>query len=184
MHTLFSNLGSCGSDEALFSCSNNRCIDKKFVCENLNPCGDNADCPPTTDKPSIDNIMNILQYVIGFCFFGITFCMFFGFARRMHNRGSHCPSPVRRCCNCCGKMVDCCGEMFERIRNIRCDCCRDCCGEMVERIRNIRCDCCGEIIGGIVGACRCLKNNRTSDVCIIFLYLTSKDKRKVDKESI
>ena len=57
--------GPCGSDDdTFFSCKNNRCIDDKFTCQNLNPCGDNSDCPSKEETSLWEDIFNKIKIVL------------------------------------------------------------------------------------------------------------------------
>ena len=57
--------GPCESDDdTFFSCTNNRCIDNQFTCQNLNPCGDNSDCPSKGKTSLWEDIFNKIKIVL------------------------------------------------------------------------------------------------------------------------
>lgn len=62
--------GECEDYDNTYTCANQRCIDKDFVCLGLNPCGDNSDCNTTMEEVKsfweniLDNIKNIAFIVI------------------------------------------------------------------------------------------------------------------------
>ena len=57
--------GPCESDDdTFFSCKNNRCIDNKFTCQDLNPCGDNSDCPSKEETSLWEDIFNKIKIVL------------------------------------------------------------------------------------------------------------------------
>ena len=168
--TLISISGTCGSDEDLFSCANNRCVDKQFVCESLNPCGDNSDCP--TPEIKVD-VTNIISYVVGFTFVGIFICFGMGaykMFRRRGGGGSGC-SPLSMlgdccdcCCNACSSVKHCCCDACSSARNRcqeACSSAGNCCQEGCSKLRDGTRDCCRGFTGGVVVCCRHLKPNRT-----------------------
>ena len=55
--------GSCDAYDNTFTCNNGRCIDKQFVCLNLNPCGDSSDCKDTQEAAQgfWDTLVNGLE---------------------------------------------------------------------------------------------------------------------------
>ena len=76
---IFSYSGTCETDdETLYKCNNNRCVDKTFTCQNLNPCGDNSDDKPDCTKATVEDsgptwiekymaVMDTIKIVIFVC---------------------------------------------------------------------------------------------------------------------
>ena len=61
--------GGCKDYTDVFTCENNRCISNEFVCLDINPCGDNSDCPTLQEAISfwqsiIESIQNIIVIVV------------------------------------------------------------------------------------------------------------------------
>ena len=70
--------GPCDDDD-MFECDNGWCIDKKFTCLSLNPCGDKSDCR-AAEKTVMDYILmgakylSIILSVAAACYMLIRYC--------------------------------------------------------------------------------------------------------------
>ena len=118
-------LGSCESDDgSLFSCTNDRCIDNQFVCQNLNPCGDNSDCPTNDKIVTVGEIFGIIiPYIIVFVVFVVVIPVFCCKIVKRSFRSGH--SPVKSLCDCCGEfwggLLDSCRRLlnFDQREEVR-----------------------------------------------------------------
>ena len=93
MVVFISNSGSCDAEEkSLLSCKNNRCVDKRFTCLDLNPCGDNSDCT-TAEEELITQWMALLDKikiaVIVFFVMLVVIC-FIKYGKRAKHEASEC----------------------------------------------------------------------------------------------
>lgn len=122
--------GSCGSgDKTLFSCTNKRCIDEKFTCQNINPCGDNSDCPTTTLADNLENVVEAVKYVVFVIFVIVMLGIFYKVWKKTCMRSSR----SRCCCNLEDYPCPDCSCHF--CKRCLCDCtvCRNCWSGLVAR---------------------------------------------------
>ena len=65
-------LGECGTgDFGVFTCNGTKrwCIGEVLVCQNLNPCTDDSDCPKVTPEEIVFNITGVVIPIIIFLLF-------------------------------------------------------------------------------------------------------------------
>ena len=103
--------GYCGDDDDddnLFSCDNNRCIDNQFICQSLNPCGDNSDCPYLETSYRFLDFLGNIPLIVG-AIFVILFCV--GFFKKWRQKTGDVPllkSMRHSASELVGNMIDGC----------------------------------------------------------------------------
>ena len=99
--------GPCGSDDdTFFSCKNNRCIDNEFTCQNLNPCGDNSDCPSKEETSLWEDIFNKIKIVLVVIIIMLVVVGFIKFCKKVKGRVG----------DICSDLADCVVNACRRIK--------------------------------------------------------------------